>query len=328
MTALTNPNTNAGLGWEVHLGRLYAPTPPDGVDIYRWPNRDRGTFEGTRWMYVTPSGSAHYLYPLDGRENGTDSLPVRYSKDGSMLRMQQTSTTQIEIEFPNGVVSVFNRTVQAAGTNYCGGGVTGCWRFKETKDPYGNKMSATYAISGSEETWTVSDSTGRSHELIFDRSNAGRGGNDCPTGALCTPSGDEWGDLPRVLTKVKLAAFNETEAVYNFTTELATLSRGCTLENEFVPLDDSTITGSDPEGDPSASRPTLHLRNRHDPATGRLSSEGRYHHGDDRAHRRDDRLRLLVHRLGDPDTLFLRIGTGRCPVHQSGAGNLHPHTAE
>ena len=192
---------------------------------------------------TTPTGSAHYLHDLPGRTTSTPSgLPVRHSKDGSFLRMQQTSATRIEIEFPNGLVSVFNKADRTAGTNYCGNGVTGCWRYAETADPYGNKMTVSYAIAGTQETWTVGDSTGRSHQLIFSRSNAVRGGGDCPQGALCTPTNDEWGDLARGLTQVRLAAFANIEAVYNFTTELKTLSRGCTIESEFLPLDDSTIT--------------------------------------------------------------------------------------
>jgi hypothetical protein len=40
---LTNPNNNAGLGWEVHFGRLYAPeAPPElygSLEAQRWPNQ-------------------------------------------------------------------------------------------------------------------------------------------------------------------------------------------------------------------------------------------------------------------------------------------------
>ena len=43
--ALTNPNNNAGLGWEVHLGKLYSPDRPAGMTLFewqRWPNCDFG----------------------------------------------------------------------------------------------------------------------------------------------------------------------------------------------------------------------------------------------------------------------------------------------
>ena len=264
---LTNPNNNAGLGWEVHFGRLYAPeAPPElqgSLEAKRWPNRELGSFEGDRWMYVAPDGATHYLYPLPGRTNTLNSRPVRYSKDGSFLRMVQTTSNRIEISAPDGVVSVFAKTAQFEGTNYCGAGVTGCWRLLQIKDPYGNAINFSYSKTTVEETWTVTDSTQRTHRLRFDLTNAGTAGNDCnsSTQDFCSPNGDEWGDLRRVLTSVELATFGSQSSTYSFVTTPHRMSRGCTLETDVSTSAPSACRCSSKSHrlrrcSPSSSRPT------------------------------------------------------------------------
>lgn len=237
--AIPNPQSNAGIGWEVHLGKLYPPKIPFGFNPVAgtiWPNRTAdGEDFGTRWMYVAPDGSSTYLHSLPGRDNGTDALPIRYSKDGSFVRMRQISASEIQVHFPDGRVSVFEASAAVAGTDFCGNGVSGCWRLKEIRDPHGNKITLSYALVGTLETWTVADSTGRSHLLTFDLSNAATaGGNGTYPFWTSSTEKDEWGDLRRVLTKVEVAAFGGATARYDFVYSNRSLVRACPHDGEHL----------------------------------------------------------------------------------------------
>ncbi|MEO1083856.1 MAG: hypothetical protein AAFY88_06410, partial [Acidobacteriota bacterium] len=243
--SLPNAGSNAGLGWEVHLGKLYAPTPPAGLNatnFSRWPtvNPDP-TDQNSLWLYVAPDGAKHFLHELPGRDNGTSSLPKRYSKDGSFLRLRQLSSTEARVEFPDGRTSIFESTGSALGTDFCGGGITGCWRFKEMRDPYGNKVSISYSLSGSTESWTINDSTGRVHVIRFDTSNSATGGGDGGE-TFATQDGDEWGDLRRIITRVQVAAFGGASASYEFNYASATIGRSCSPNSGSLFTADQTIT--------------------------------------------------------------------------------------
>ncbi len=231
--SLPNAQSNAGLGWELHFGRLYAPDPPTGISglqAVRWPNREPNTSDENPWMYVAPDGATHRLFELENRPSG-----AWYSKDSSRLRLRRVSSTQMEIDFPNGVRSVFLQTDNSGeGTNFCGGDISGCWRLDRTVDPLGNEVMFSYARAGSTETWTISDSTGRSHTLKFAVNTAAtKGGDGGTTGEWRTPNPwtpgvwDQWGDLRRVLTSVNLAAFDGTTATYTFGYDKPSLARGC-----------------------------------------------------------------------------------------------------
>ncbi|MEM9556937.1 MAG: RHS repeat-associated core domain-containing protein [Acidobacteriota bacterium] len=244
--ALTNPNSNAGVGWELHFGRLYSRAWPSGLDVLnrkRWPVDDGDSPDGlNRWLYVAPDGAQHFLYLLQGRDNGTASRPVRYAKDGSFLRMRQVDGSTIHVEEPNGLVSIFKQTSDFAGTQFCGGGVSGCWRLAEKRDAYGNRMTVSYALSNSTETWTVADSTGRMHRILFSTADAVTGGGD---GTLfATQDGDEWGDLRRVVTRVELAAFGGATARYVFNYRTETLKRGCPHDAAHIPGGYNTLTAA------------------------------------------------------------------------------------
>ena len=105
--SLTNPNSNAGVGWELHFGRLYTRAWPTGLDSLnrkRWPVDDGDSPDGlNRWLYVAPDGAQHYLFRLGGRAGGSGGLPIRYSEDGSFLRMRQVDANTIHVEQPNGL---------------------------------------------------------------------------------------------------------------------------------------------------------------------------------------------------------------------------------
>ena len=102
-----------------------------------------------------------------------------------------------------------------------------------TRDAYGNAVTFSYGLDTTTEleTWTVSDSTGRSHELIFSVSDGDTGGGDGhPSSA--TLEGDEPGDLRRVMKEAKLAAFGNRTAVYGFTSSVEHITRPCPNEWE------------------------------------------------------------------------------------------------
>ena len=250
---LANPGSNAGLGWEIHFGKLFAPLDqrPTGMQVYdvpRWPVRDGDpTDQSSRWLYVAPDGARHDLIAMPGRDNGTLTNPIRYSKSGTFLRMRQTNASTVLVEFPNGLVSEFRKTGDtAAGTDFCGGGVNGCWRLHETRDLYGgasagNRVQFDYEISGDTETWTITDSTDRSHELEFSVSDADTGGGD-GSKQTSTQEGDEPGDVRRVLKEARLAAFGNKTATYVFTTTVETITRPCPNEwDEFGVLGSITV---------------------------------------------------------------------------------------
>lgn len=75
---------NAGLGWTLTLGRLYAPLHP--------------TAKG--WTFESPDGADHELKP-------SDTANVLKTTDGSFLRMR-TDTTDRLVEFPDGRVYTFS----------------------------------------------------------------------------------------------------------------------------------------------------------------------------------------------------------------------------
>ncbi len=231
--SLPNAQSNAGLGWELHFGRLYAPDPPTGISglqAVRWPNREPNNSDENHWMYVAPDGATHLLYELENRPAG-----AWYTKDSSRLRLRRVHSNQMEVDFPNGVRSVFLKTGNTPdGTNFCGGGISGCWRLSETVDPVGNKITFSYSWKGSTETWTIGDSTGRSHTLKFAINTAAtRGGDGNSTVNWATPNPwyggvwDQWGDVRRVLTEVNLAAFDGTRASHVLEYDKPAIVRGC-----------------------------------------------------------------------------------------------------
>lgn len=231
LVSLPHRNGNAGVGWEVHFGKLFAPEPPTGLTGLAkdtWPNRQSPVLDGgKRWLYVSPDGASHYLFALVGRDPGTQDLPVRYSKDSSQIRLRQIDADTIILEHPNGVLSQFEKTNSRLGTLECGNGVTGCWRFQEMRDRYGNKVQVTYSQpNASTERWRISDSTGRVHWIYFHLDAASRGGSDATAfDPLRLPNGDELGDPRRLVDRVEVAAAGGTSAVYDFSYSIQTISR-------------------------------------------------------------------------------------------------------
>jgi RHS repeat-associated protein len=134
---------NAGLGWNVSLGRLFAPT-------------ERG-FDADRWAYVGPDGADHVFYPTlhEGDPQDAGDVPggsilserVSYSRDGSYLRMTLTGGLR-QVEFPDGQIHTF-RTDR---------------KLERIEDRFGNWVDVDYADP---LRWALSDSQGRVHKVFF-----------------------------------------------------------------------------------------------------------------------------------------------------------------
>jgi RHS repeat-associated protein len=222
--SVPSPSSNAGLGWELHLGRLFPPGPSgdrDGGPTLLWPNRieDPGD-QNKAWLYIAPDGSSHTLHSLKDWDNGNDTnfTEVRYAKDGSNLRMRRLGQNVVLLEEPNGLVTEFRLVSDEAGTLFCNGSAGKCWRFHEKRDRRGNYLRASYSRNGAaqEETWTLTDSTGRTQRLVFGYgthpSRAGGDGN----GIWAEENGDQFGDLRRVLLRAEVASFGGGSATYSF----------------------------------------------------------------------------------------------------------------
>jgi YD repeat-containing protein len=133
------PNTvisqeNAGLGWQVSLGRLDIVSDEGG--------------------YISPDGARHVFYEALHGESPTTG--VGYTRDGSRLRSKTASTTT-KIEFPDGSSHTFEK-------------ITG--RILSIDDQFGNFVHITYAQglncasdpSDCAEDWTIFDGF-RTHKV-------------------------------------------------------------------------------------------------------------------------------------------------------------------
>jgi hypothetical protein len=95
--ALPNRRSNAGLGWMLTLGALYASS-------------SEGNDSG-RWVYSGPDGADHAFYETlhagdpDDPGDTTTNQSVLYTRDGSYLRLKVGADRQVE--FPDSRIAVF-----------------------------------------------------------------------------------------------------------------------------------------------------------------------------------------------------------------------------
>jgi hypothetical protein len=84
-----SPEFNAGLGWSLHFGRLYAANTA-------------GYNDTGKWVYVSPDGARHSFYQRLHSDIAAEAASgILYSRDNSYLRLN-TSANPKTIEFPDG----------------------------------------------------------------------------------------------------------------------------------------------------------------------------------------------------------------------------------
>ena len=181
--AFPTPHGNAGLGWLVGFGRLWAPGQPP-------QNR------GTSWLLVEGDGTHRTFWPRlhddicnsafnppDPEDYCEPTIPgVSYTRDGSYLRMRSVSGNRKEIDSPDGTTRELDDL----------GRVTGI------RDRFGNRLDISYITQGGFDLWEIRDSAGgseRVHQVRFYRSPDWRTGQ---------------------VESIRLAAFGGSTAVYSF----------------------------------------------------------------------------------------------------------------
>lgn len=138
---------NAGLGWVINLPRLI---PQPGME--------------TIYTLVDGTGSRHTFYRTL-HEGDTESPNIRYTRDGSYLRLN-VNVAPNTVETPDGLVMEFSYF----------------WPFPEPRltklrDRFGNWVNYTYQATSQSgpETWTISDSVGREHTISVTHPSPGLG---------------------------------------------------------------------------------------------------------------------------------------------------------
>lgn len=143
-----DPAANAGVGWRLSFGELYAPDAPHN--------------EEGRWVYVSPDGSRHKFFDtLNGKSDGGH----KYTHDNTYLRLDASDPTSPRIHFPNGQIHTFNNAARR--------------RVERIDDVWGNylviDMSNRDGDSLANAVWTIRDkhhyevNRGREHKIQFDQ---------------------------------------------------------------------------------------------------------------------------------------------------------------
>jgi YD repeat-containing protein len=139
---------NAGAGWMLSFGELLAPEAQNSQWVYR--SQDGGDHAFYDTLHLNDPNE--HLYTGSG--SGTDPLWVRYTRDGTYLRLRKL-TNSFELDFPNGDVHTFN----TAG------------KLVSIRDRYANQVSIVYSTYagtyGTSSMWTITDTTGRTHYVYF-----------------------------------------------------------------------------------------------------------------------------------------------------------------
>ncbi|GMU66392.1 MAG: hypothetical protein AMXMBFR36_26660 [Acidobacteriota bacterium] len=179
-------SNNAGMGFTVSMGELVPPTRPGNETPY--------------WVYVSPDGAEHTLYPT--LHHGTSVPGGCYSRDGSYLRMRGPTAgfncssaggTTFWIDFPDGTSHRFSRGTASGNPPL---------KLDRIEDSFGNFVTVNQGAS----VWTINDGI-RTHYVRF---------TTRPASGM------------KVVTEVDLAGFNGQRAKYAFdygTDE--TISRSC-----------------------------------------------------------------------------------------------------
>ena len=136
---------NAGLGWRLSLGKLYAAGDPD---IDNDPNT---------WVYQSGDGADHRFYDLMSEP--------KYTRDSTYLRLSSIDTTTRYVEFPDGAVHTFRQLMRAPNGTWQTSETSAEWFLSTISDASGNKVSIAYSSAYATQTtplykeiWTITDS--------------------------------------------------------------------------------------------------------------------------------------------------------------------------
>ena len=197
--AVPNRRANAGLGWLLSPGRLISPTDPIN--------------ETNAWIYESPDGASHeFTTTLHGQAPAFSApvTAVRYTTDGSYIRMQQKNDGTIDLEFPDGAVHTFT---------------TSTGKLSRIRDRFANSVSVWYS---SDMTGTPCPSTDN-YVWTFTDSKLARSNYVCFSN-LPYPDSSYEGQVERVVLAAPPAADGTARtATYQFSYEMPTphVSRGC-----------------------------------------------------------------------------------------------------
>lgn len=208
--AVPSRRTNAGMGWLLSLGRLISPT--------------NVTNELGQWVYESPDGGEHIFYDkLHKDDSATPAaapvIAVRYTRDGSYLRMLEKNDGTIDLEFPDGRIHVFQTSTGLLQT---------------MKDRTHNSMTITYLANptgtpcpaGGANVWKLTDSKGARTNYVCFRTPG-------------TPSSINPSIVERVILAAPTSITGVTQtATYVFNHTYSTVTRGCFSQ---VPGDSATI---------------------------------------------------------------------------------------
>jgi RHS repeat-associated protein len=181
-----NPANNAGVGWQVHLGKIYRPRA-DLRDAF--PITTESLYE----VYQSPDGSDHQFYKTLHEDDPAGSPDIFYTRDSSYLRMRKnlnpsnesygTAEYSYTIEFPNGEKHYFQRLRTRDGATL-NGQTQYLPQYEDVlvriDDLFGNSVWVNYFDDGSgagtdgddllDNRWEVTDSVGRRHKFYFFKS--------------------------------------------------------------------------------------------------------------------------------------------------------------
>jgi YD repeat-containing protein len=160
LTAVPWKRSNAGIGWEVSLGRLYAPD----VDNVINPKHV--------WIYEAPDGADHQMF-VNLHGSGSDDAVHRYTRDSSYIRMTAVSAHVRKIELPGGMVHTFTELAKSSSGSWSTAvATTNEWRLTSIGDRFDNSVSVGYSSSATySEIWTITDGP-RTTSVYFRRDAA------------------------------------------------------------------------------------------------------------------------------------------------------------
>jgi len=185
--------SNAGMGWELSLGRLC------------WPDCTQpGTGEPISFVYESPDGGTHrFLRTLHVGETPDSGQKYWYTRDGSYLRLNVKTRDEngdpatVDVGFPDGQIKSFSSV----------GSESGVLRLVKTEDRSGNWVKVSYSTPNK---WAISDSQGRQYGVYFGQKSG------CSAEVDCT-----------VVDKVDVPGFAGSRSSYTFSYEVRQIDRSC-----------------------------------------------------------------------------------------------------